>query len=79
MIMLVAAKILEIAAALSGATGTAFLYFGTFGFEGFPYYANHEIVQIVGERNRRRLLKQRIGLALLMASFLCSLAHVFVE
>ena len=39
MIMLVAAKIiLEVAAALSGATGTAFLYFGTFGFEGFPYY-----------------------------------------
>jgi hypothetical protein len=74
-----AVKILEIFAALSGAAGTGFLYFGTFGFESFPYYSNHELVRAVSARNKRRLLMQRIGLGLLMPSFLCGVAHVFVE
>ena len=73
------AKIVEIASAVLGATGTGFLYKGTFGFEGFPFYANHKRITDMSARNKRRLLMQRTGLTLLLLSFLCALAHVFVE
>lgn len=73
------AKAIEIAAALFGAVGTGFLYKGTFGFEAFPAFLSHDDVRQIGDRNRRRQRMQRIGLGLLLLSFLCGLGHVFVE
>ena len=77
--MCTVARMLEIVSALSGAGGTAFLYKGTFGFESLSPYSSSKIVEGVATRNQRRLRMQRLGLGLLMLSFLCSLAHVFIE
>jgi hypothetical protein len=62
-----------------GAGGTACLYKGTFGFESFSPYANNKLSQEMSARNKRRLLMQRLGLGLLLLSFLLGVAHVFVE
>jgi hypothetical protein len=76
--MQLVAKVLELISALSGAGGTAFLYFGTFGFEAMAPYSNQKMRDDMFARNRRRQRRQRFGLVLLMVSFLCALAHVFV-
>ena len=69
----------EVYFGIVGAGGTACLYKGTFGFESFSPYANNKLIQEMSARNKRRLLMQRLGLGLLLLSFLLGVAHVFVE
>jgi hypothetical protein len=64
---------------LSGAAGTAFLFKGSFAFETPSFWGDDQSLRDMNARNSRRFLLQRIGLALLMASFLCAFVHVFVE
>jgi len=77
--MWTALKVLDVISALAGAGGTVFLYKGTFGFVALTPYTNNQIVRDVADRNKQRLLMQRVGLSLLLVSFLCSLVHAFIE
>jgi hypothetical protein len=72
-------KVLDLVSALAGAGGTAFLYKGTFGFVALTPYSNNQMVADVNQGNKRRLLMQRIGLGLLMVSFVCSFLHATIE
>jgi hypothetical protein len=47
-------RFIQIAAALCGAIGTVFLYFGSFAYEAPPVWMNEAILQQMNERNRRR-------------------------
>jgi hypothetical protein len=69
--------------AILGAAGTAFLFFGSYTlqpFEGAPFggpqinKANAEIAA----KNKLRILRQRIGLALLSLSFVAQAGSVFL-
>jgi hypothetical protein len=64
-----AAQIVGLLSAVSGAVGTLFLFFGSFAYEQLPPYTNPEIIRDMAERNKRRQFRQRIGLGLLMLSF----------
>jgi hypothetical protein len=65
-----AGQIVGLAAATAGAAGTAFLYKGSFSLVvPGSYTVNAGLIDEITARNRRRLLLQRIGLGLLMASF----------
>lgn len=77
--MISAAKTIEIISALSGAGGTFLLYKGTFGLVAFTPYVNDDLIRETAAANRKRQRLQRWGLGLLFVSFLCVLAHVFVE
>jgi hypothetical protein len=74
-----AMKVLDLISALAGAGGTAFLYMGTFGLVALGPYTSKQLEAEVAEGNERRLLLQRIGLGLLMVSFLCSFLHAVIE
>jgi hypothetical protein len=63
-------QIVGLLSAVSGAVGTLFLFFGSFAYEQFPYYANPELIAAVAKRNKKRQFRQRIGLGLLMLSFI---------
>jgi len=62
--------------AVLGAIGTVFLYRGTFGLEGFQGYQNAETIKAQVMRNRRWLRLQRMGLSLLMLSFVSGVVSV---
>jgi hypothetical protein len=64
-----ATKIFGLLSAALGAGGTLFLFFGSFAYEGFVGYYNQQMIDAQVKRNTRRYVLQRIGLALLMASF----------
>jgi hypothetical protein len=64
-----AVKIFGLLSATLGAGGTFLLFFGTFGYEGFGAYYNRQMIDAQVKRNKKRQIFQRVGLALLMASF----------
>jgi hypothetical protein len=64
-----AAQIVGLLSAVSGAVGTLFLFFGSFAYEQLSPYSNPEIIRDMAKRNQRRQFRQRIGLGLLMLSF----------
>jgi hypothetical protein len=64
-----AAQIVGLLSAVSGAVGTLFLFFGSFAYEQLSPYTNPEIIRDLAKRNKRRQFRQRIGLGLLMLSF----------
>jgi hypothetical protein len=64
-----AAQIVGLLSAVSGAVGTLFLFFGSFAYEQLSPYSNPEIIRDMAKRNKRRQFRQRIGLGLLMLSF----------
>jgi hypothetical protein len=64
-----AAKIVGLLSAISGAVGTPFLYRGSFAYEQPSFYANQQLLEEMGKRNKKRRQFQRIGLGLLMISF----------
>jgi hypothetical protein len=72
-------KSVQIAAALCGAIGTVFLFFGSFAYEAPPAWMDEALVQQMSERNRRRQKMQRIGLSFLLLSFLLAASSVFVD
>jgi hypothetical protein len=72
-------RFIQIAAALCGAIGTVFLYFGSFAYEAPPVWMNEAILQQMNERNRRRQENERIGLSFLLLSFLLGASSVFVD
>lgn len=63
------AKIFGLLSAILGAAGTVCLYLGSFAYEQFPYYASRASVAETSRRNRKRQRLQRVGLALIMISF----------
>ena len=63
------AQIVGLLSAVSGAVGTLFLFFGSFAYEQLSPNTNPEIIRDMAERNKRRRFRQRIGLGLLMLSF----------
>ncbi len=60
---------INLVAAALGALGTMILFHWSFAFEGFFYWTTNELAKAQGECNRRRQIMQRIGLALILASF----------
>ena len=62
-------KILGLLSAAAGAGGTLLLFFGSFAVEAPPVNMDDELLDRMIERNKRRQLLQRAGLALLMLSF----------
>ncbi len=79
-----AAQCANLLAALFGASGTIFLFFGSYAFqplEGAPFNSP-ELEQWNGRikvKNRVRKTKQRIGLGLLCASFAIQAVAVFLS
>jgi hypothetical protein len=65
-----AAKIVGMLSAIFGAGGTLVLFFGSFSYEGFGQYENKQSIDAKIKRNERRQCLQRVGLGLLMLSFL---------
>jgi hypothetical protein len=64
-----AAQIVGLLSAVSGAVGTLFLFFGSFAYEQLSPYTNPEIIRDMAKRNKRRQLRQRIGLGVAHAQF----------
>jgi hypothetical protein len=62
-------KIFGLLSAVLGAGGTLLLFFGSFAYEGFSPYINQQMIDAQMKRNKRRQALQRVGLAMLMASF----------
>ncbi len=62
-------KIVNLAAAASGALGTVLLFRGSFAYEAPAYYMNKKLMEDMRDRNSRRMVLQRNGLRLLMLSF----------
>jgi hypothetical protein len=64
-----AAQVVGLLSAASGAVGTLFLFFGSFAYEQPSAYMNHEFIDAMVKRNKRRRLFQNMGLGFLMLSF----------
>jgi hypothetical protein len=77
-------QISTLAASGFGVAGTLFLFFGSYALETGPLnttFAEAFFAEKVGidARNRRRIFLQRVGLALLMVSFVFGGVSVFVS
>lgn len=59
----------SIAAATAGVAGTISLFAGSFAYEQLGGYADKKLVGDVSRRNKRRSILQRVGLSLILASF----------
>lgn len=57
------------ASVVTGFLGTVPLFKGSFAYESLPQYTSTEGVKALARKNKRRRLFQRLGLALLSASF----------
>jgi hypothetical protein len=68
---LTADRWLNVAAAILGSLGAIILFKWSFAFESLPFYDDRAgtISKGFGLRNRRRQAMQRVGLALILASF----------
>ena len=62
---------INLVAAALGAIGAIVLFYGSFAYEGFPQYYSRDgkAVKAQTDRNLSRQLKQRVGLGLILASF----------
>jgi hypothetical protein len=71
------AKTLAVLSALSGFAGACVLFFWTFGFE-MPgtFLRTHDDVAQGSARNARRQVMQKVGLGLLVLSFLLNLISI---
>jgi hypothetical protein len=74
------AKTLAVLSAVSGLAGTCVLFFWTFGFE-MPgvFLPPHDEVTRASARNARRHVMQKVGLGLLVLSFLLNLIAVLCQ
>jgi hypothetical protein len=75
-------KAINLASAVLGMLGTIALYKGSFAFEpggGFYDDEDYSINKAICARNRRRQLKQRIGLALIGGAFALQVAAQFAD
>jgi len=72
-------KALSLASVSSGAIGTLFLFFFSFSLEAPTVWMSKEMEDDIKSRNSRRAIGQRIGLALLLISFLVQGAALFLE
>jgi hypothetical protein len=72
----IAAKILGLLSAALGAGGTLLLFFGSFAYEAPAAYMSAKLVADMTKRNKRRQFKQRLGLLLLLLSFILAGASV---
>jgi hypothetical protein len=72
---------LNVAAAILGSLGAMILFKWSFGFESLPYYDDRAgtISKALGLRNRRRQTMQRVGLALILISFVLQGVAQFVD
>jgi hypothetical protein len=72
---------INLAAAVLGAVGAIVLFNGSFAYESFPQYYSRdgEALKAQSERNRSRQLKQRIGIELILASFVVQGAAQFFD
>jgi hypothetical protein len=62
-------KIVGLVSAASGALGTLLLFFGSFAYEQPAYYMSKNMNDAMVKRNTRRQVFQRMGLGLIMLSF----------
>jgi hypothetical protein len=65
-----AGRWINLAAAVLGTAGAIVLFKWSFAFESFAYWTTAELVKQQSARNLRRQTMQRIGLALILASFI---------
>jgi hypothetical protein len=74
-------RLINLAAAVLGAIGAIILFKGSFAYEGFALYygRDRELLEEQSKRNRRRQIMQRIGLVLILASFVPQGAAQFVD
>lgn len=72
-------KIVNLAAAASGALGTALLFKGSFAYEAPAAWANQKFIDDMKARNSRRAVFQKSGLSLIMLSFLLAGASQFLD
>jgi hypothetical protein len=72
---------LNVVAAVLGSVGGVILFKWSFAFESLPFYDNRAatISKALGLRNRRRQVMQRVGLALILASFVVQGIAQFVD
>jgi hypothetical protein len=69
---------INLAAAISGVVGTAFLFNGSFAYEMLTGWTNKKTVDDLRKRNQRRWWYQHIGLGLIFLSFFLQGVAVFV-
>ena len=76
-------RLINLAAAVLGAIGAIVLFNGSFAYESFPPWHSRsqraDTVKAQTERNRRRQIMQRVGLALILASFVMQGAAQFFD
>jgi hypothetical protein len=76
-------RLINLAAAVLGAIGAIVLFNGSFVYESFsPMHSRRQradTVKAQTERNRRRQIMQRIGLGLILASFVLQGAAQFFD
>jgi hypothetical protein len=74
-------RLINLAAAVLGAVGAIVLFKGSFAYEGFAqtYGRDWEAIKAQTKRNRRRQIMQRIGLGLILASFVLQGAAQFFD
>jgi hypothetical protein len=72
---------INLVAAVLGAIGAIVLFKGSFAYEGFSqiYSRDGEAVKAQTARNRRRQIMQRIGIGLILASFVVQGAAQFLD
>jgi hypothetical protein len=72
---------LNVAAAILGSLGALILFKWSFAFESLPFYDDRAgtISKPIGLRNRRRQTMQRVGLALILVSFILQGVAQFVD
>jgi multisubunit Na+/H+ antiporter MnhG subunit len=72
---------INLVAAALGAIGAIVLFNGSFAYESFPQYYSRdgEAVKAQTARNRRRQIMQRIGIGLILASFVVQGATQFLD
>jgi hypothetical protein len=72
-------KTIALASAVAGAIGTLLIYRGSFAFESPGFIVDDELMKKINARNRRRHILQRLGLGLLMISFVLAGISVVLD
>jgi hypothetical protein len=71
-------QILNLVSALSGVIGALILFKWSFAFETPPSWVDDKAIKARDERNRSRMVMQRIGLLFICASFALQAISQFV-
>ena len=73
-----ATQILNIFSSLCGVTGTIVLFKGSFAYETMPHYMGTQSASEMSARNARRNRLQKLGMFLLVASFILTIISQFL-